>query len=118
MLGAAPSREVRAALAYQLEREVWPKAVNLGQVYSHDPMQGLSRREGERVRLLRPVPGCGQRRRGWRAFRLQLFQYRLNAFVAVHDAGLISIIELQRLCEGEDVFLSVVADQRLTDYLI
>src|SRR5271157_1832842 len=61
------------------------------------------------------MPGRGKRRRWWWTRGLQFIQDRLNPLVAVINLGQVDVIQLHRLLQGEDVFLPVIADQRLSD---
>ena len=64
LCGASPSHDVKcfavghavevgAALPDQLQRQIWPKTVDLGQVDTEDRMQCRARVEGRSVRLAR-----------------------------------------------------------------
>ena len=51
MLGARPGREIRAALADQLERQGGSDPIDLGQVDPEDRMQGRAHRHGRLIGL-------------------------------------------------------------------
>ncbi len=91
--------------------------MDLGQIDAQDPVQGLARREGERIVRLRLVTGRGQRRRWRRTRSLQPIQHRRDARVARGHLGLVGVIQLEGLRKREDVLLAVVADQCLVDRL-
>ena len=55
--------------------------------------------------------------RGWWSVLLQPLQDRFDLLVAGRHLGLINFVEFQRLGQGEDVLLPVVANQRLTNRL-
>ena len=118
MLGAWPRRKVRAAFADKLERQVGAEPVDLGQIDPEDPMQRLTRRKGQSVRLLGPVPRCWNRCRGRRRRSLQLFKGCFDPNVAGGDLGLVGVIKFYGLQQCEDVLLTVIADQCLADRLL
>ncbi len=122
LCGARPSQEAKcwalgqaarseAALADQLERQVGTDPIDLGQVDPEDHAGPRTHRHRRLVDLrLRATGRRQRRRRGW-ALGLQALQYGRNALVAGGHLGLVDLIQLQRLGQGEDVLL-VVADQR------
>ena len=75
-------------------------------------MQGRAHRHGRLIGLRLRATGRRQRRRRGRAGRLQALQHSRDALVAGGHLGLVDLIQLQRLGQGEDVLLPVVADQR------
>ena len=112
MLGARPSREVGSAFADQLERQRRTHPVDLGKI---DPQQRVERHpdvEGRRVRLLCRMPGRRQLAHWLVTRRGQPIEDRLEANIAVDNLGLVDVIQLQGLGQGEPVLLAVVAGQR------
>src|SRR5271165_3517914 len=113
MLRCWPGRQVGPALPDQLQREVWSKTVDLGEVHTKDRMECRARVEGGCVRLMCPLPGRKQLARGWRRVLLQPLQDCLDLLVTGSHFRLVDVVEFDRLGQREDVLLAVVADQRL-----
>ena len=91
--------------------------MDLGQVDPQHRVQGGTRVKGRSVGLLLGV-SSGKQLTGWlRGVCPKPLQDRLDAHVARSHLVLVDVIKLQRLGQGEDVFLTGVADQGLLDRL-
>ena len=91
--------------------------MDLGEVHAEYSVQRLAHLKRRGVRLAGGVP-CGRKLVHWRgSAALQPHQDRFNLLVAGGHLGLIDVIQLNCLGQGEDVLLPVIAHQRLADRL-
>jgi hypothetical protein len=110
MLGVRPCREIGAAFADQLQRQIGTQPVDLRQV---DPEHGVQRRSDVEVHGVRlPLGASRGRQRPDRPGRLDAFQRRLDLLVAGGDLLLTGVVKRQRLIQGEEVLIAPVAGQR------
>ena len=117
MLRAGPGRQIGSPLPGQFQREVWPQTVDLSEVHAKDRMEGRAGIKRQCIGLAGSAPDGKQAcSRGGRVL-LQPRQDSLNLFVAGCHLRLIHVIEFERLGQGEDVRLPVVANQRLAHRL-
>ena len=106
MFGARPCPKIGAAFTNQLQRQGRVKAVDLGQVGSQNPIQRAAHIEGGRIDLLALGSCLGQRGNSC-----------LKLAIAFGNLGVVKIVELQRLGQGKDVFITVIANQGCPDGL-
>src|SRR5687767_7648430 len=110
MLGTRPRRQVRAALAHQLERQGRPEPMDLRQVDAEDGMQGSPSIEGQGVRRLGGVPGWWQLTSRRRSQSPKPRQDCLDALITGRNLLLVSIVQFHGLGQSEDVLLPIIAD--------
>jgi len=91
--------------------------VDLGEVHAEDRVQRPPHLKCRPIRLAGLVPGGGQLFGRRDSTLLQPGQDRLDLPVAGGHLGLVDVIQLEGLGQGEDVLLPVVADQRLAHRL-
>ena len=118
MLGRRPFPHVVAALGDEPQHGVRAEAMDLGQIRAEQACRARAahRSSARSVPLACRTDGSGLLRR--RPLFVQRAQDRLDLRVALGDLGLVEIVELQRLAEGEDVFGAVVPRERLADGLL
>ena len=117
MLGIRPSRQIGAAFANQFEHQRGPKPVNLREVDTKHRMQNRPCIKGGSIsRIVSVTHG---RQSASRPFRCgpQPRQYLLDSSVALGDLGLVEVVTVQRLTEGEYVLLTPIAGQSSADLL-
>ena len=92
--------------------------MDLGQVDAEHRVQRRADVEGRGVGLLRwCVRAGGNLPAGLSPALLQPLQNRFDPRIALRHLGLVDVVQLQGLGQGEDVLLAVVADQGLPDRL-
>jgi len=91
--------------------------VDLGGVHANGRMQRLARIKGQAIGLAALLSGGGQGLRRRSGAALQPLQNHLDLPVAGGHLGLVDVIQLDSVGQGEDVLLPVVADQRLAHRL-
>ena len=110
--------KIGPAFPDQLEREVRPQTVDLGEVDAEDRVEGRAGIERRSIGLAGPFAGPGKQLIGGRCGALlQPLQDCLDLLVAGRHLGLVDVVQLERLGQGEDVLLPVIANQRLAHRL-
>ena len=117
MLGIRPRRQIGAAFANQFEHQRGPEPVNLREVDTKHRIQNRPCIKGRSIGLIVSVPR-GRQSPG-QPFRCgsQPSQYLLDSSVALGDLGLVEVVKVQRLTEGEYVLLTPIAGQSSADLL-
>jgi hypothetical protein len=87
--------------------------MDLGEVHAQDRAPGFARVKRRSVWLARPAPGGRKLVRRCRGALLQPLQDRLGLPVTGCDLGLIDVVKLNTLRQGEDVLFAEVSHQRL-----
>lgn len=85
--------------------------MDLRQVCSQDPVKSSAHIERRCIVLLAFDPSPRQRRKIIVGPNSQSCDCRLQLPVACLNLGLVEVVKLQRLCQGKDVLLAVIADQ-------
>ena len=111
MLGIRPRRQIGAAFANQFEHQRGPEPVNLCEVDTKHRIQNRPCIKGGSIGRIVSVPRGGQSAN--RPFRCdpQPSQYLLYSSVALGDLGLVEVVKVQRLTDGEYVLLPPIAGQ-------
>ena len=117
MLGIRPRRQIGAAFANQFEHQRGPEPVNLREVDTKHRIQNRPCIKGGSIGRIVSVPR-GRQSAG-RPFRCgpQPSQYLLDSSVALGDLGLVEVVKVQRLTEGEYVLLTPIAGESSADLL-
>ena len=116
MFSARPCPKVGAAFPNELQCQGGTKAVDLGQVGPQNPIEGGANIEGGRVDLLAFCSCLGQcrniicthRKRG---------NGRLKLAITFGNLGVVKVVEVQRLGQGKDMLIAVIANQGCPDRL-
>lgn len=91
--------------------------MNLGEILAQNAIQRRTHIEGRRVDLIAFGPRLGQRRDVTVGPDGQCRNCRLQLAITVLDLGLVEVVEVQRLGQGEDMFVPVIPDQGCLDHL-
>ena len=91
--------------------------MDLSQVHAEQRVEHRAHVERQRVGGARGVSRGRQRGRWRRARCAKVLQRALDGLITLPDGLLVSVVELQRLGEREDVLFPIVAGQRVPDRL-